>query len=580
MRMVILAALVSVVALEAPARAIDPKLVDKVDKAIGKGVAFLRGTQQENGSWAHPNKMGATALAGLALLECGVDRHDKAVAAAAKFTREAAPACDHTYSIATAILFLDRLGDPADDHLIEALGTRLLAGQNNYGGWSYTCPAVDKDEVRKLTTVVRETRELVASPKLPGELGRCAARNLARPIQAQLARINRDGIAQPGFGDNSNTQFATLALWAARRHDVPVESALARLDNRYRLTQNRDGGWGYRVKEISRDRRPGDKRPINILGESDASTPTMTCAGLLGLAAVHGGVVELSGTSLIDADPRLRAGLFALNKSVGEPGGGLPAGHDEKRLYYYLWSLERVCVTLDLETLDKKDWYAWGAKLLLDKQQDDGDWRGEFAQGEADTCFALLFLKRANLARDLTALIGGGVRKLRAGGVGSPALPLRPKDDVLLGKKLGGEPDWLARMLVGAEEPQRIDLLRQLEEGKGAEYTYALAAAIGRLEGGAKAQARKALARRLKRMDADTLREYLQDEEPEVRSAAAQAVALKPLKDCIPDLIPLLRDPDEAVVREARQALLKLSMQDLGPDTDAWQEWWKRHKKD
>src|SRR5205823_1652974 len=32
--------------------------------------------------------------------------------------------------------------------------------------------------------------------------------------------------AKVGSGDHSNTQFALLALWAARRHDVPCEYSL------------------------------------------------------------------------------------------------------------------------------------------------------------------------------------------------------------------------------------------------------------------------------------------------------------------------------------------------------------------
>jgi hypothetical protein len=510
------------------------------------------------------------------------------VAAAAEFTRQAAGTCDHTYSIATAILFLDRLGDPDDEALIEALGARLLAGQNNFGGWSYTCPAVAEDEVRKLTTTVRETRELVAGLKLPKELRRCAAGNLHPKIQAQLERINHDGIAQPGFGDNSNTQFATLAVWAARRHGLPVENALARLDARYRLTQNRDGGWGYTVKEISR--RPRGKRRINALGESDPSTPTMVCAGVLGLAAVHGCVAELNGTVLIERDARVGAGLFALSKSVGEPGGGLPAGQDEKRLYYYLWSLERVCVTLDLETLDKKDWHAWGAELLLARQQADGSWRAEFAEGGVDTSFALLFLKRANLARDLTSLIRAGAPEavLRARGV----VPTRPEDDLQLGKELappgsppnGPEPagDALRRdgEVEEAAEAQLKAMLRRLEEGKGPAYTSALAELIARLQGGPKSQAREALVRRLAWMRAMTLREFLKDEDSEIRRAAALAAVKKGLKELIPDLIPLLRDPEREVIEAAHGALKELSMQELGPDADAWQSWWKRQKKD
>src|SRR5262249_17897857 len=42
--------------------------------------------------------------------------------------------------------------------------------------------------------------------------------------------------------DHSNTQFACLACWIARRHGVPSEKALLALDKHYRLKQDSDGG--------------------------------------------------------------------------------------------------------------------------------------------------------------------------------------------------------------------------------------------------------------------------------------------------------------------------------------------------
>ena len=71
-------------------------------------------------------------------------------------------------------------------------------------------------------------------------------------VAAQIENINRrgPGAAQGGRDghgdDNSNTQFATLALWVARRHGLPVDHALARIDSRFRHSQGADGGWGYR----------------------------------------------------------------------------------------------------------------------------------------------------------------------------------------------------------------------------------------------------------------------------------------------------------------------------------------------
>ena len=52
-----------------------------------------------------------------------------------------------------------------------------------------------------------------------------------------------------GRDDNSINQFATLALWAARRHDVKTDAILLAVEGRYRQNQNKDGSWGYVARD-------------------------------------------------------------------------------------------------------------------------------------------------------------------------------------------------------------------------------------------------------------------------------------------------------------------------------------------
>jgi hypothetical protein len=55
----------------------------------------------------------------------------------------------------------------------------------------------------------------------------------------------------------------------------------------------------------------------------------------------------------------------------------------------------------DLKTIGGKDWYAWGAQIIVNHQSADGSWtQGPYYS--ASTSFALLFLKRSNLVQDLT----------------------------------------------------------------------------------------------------------------------------------------------------------------------------------
>ena len=188
-----------------------------------------------------------------------------------------------------------------------------------------------------------------------------------------------------GRDDNSNSQFAMMALWAARRHGVPMSRTIALVDQRF-LTSQRKNGWSYRY-------------------ERGNPTPSMTCVGLIGLAmghASHRNVVK----KVLQINPRqpkkdlaIQWGLHTVGKHIGEPG--------DKRMQnlYYLWSLERVAMLYSLKTIDKKDWYHWASDILVANQHPEGSWNGggyPGANSTLDTCFALLILRRANLVEDLT----------------------------------------------------------------------------------------------------------------------------------------------------------------------------------
>ncbi len=68
------------------------------------------------------------------------------------------------------------------------------------------------------------------------------------------------------------------------------------------------------------------------------------------------------------------------------------------RYLYYLYTMERLGMLGGVDYIDKYDWYMEGADQLLKLQQDNGMWytKTEIEPGDIyDTCYALLFLKRA-----------------------------------------------------------------------------------------------------------------------------------------------------------------------------------------
>jgi hypothetical protein len=113
----------------------------------------------------------------------------------------------------------------------------------------------------------------------------------------------------------------------------------------------------------------------------------------------------------------------------------------------------------------------------------------------------------------------------------------------------------LSDQLVQARGERQQELLARLRDGDGEQHTAALARAIPHLSGDVRDQARAALTGRLTRLSASDLRGRLQDEDPEVRRAAARACALARHKDLLPDLRSLLKDADAAVAGAARAAL-------------------------
>ncbi|MCI0378796.1 MAG: hypothetical protein L0215_14405 [Gemmataceae bacterium] len=388
-----------------------------IQGAVERGVVFLKKRLLEDNDYFYRSDMqrgnasyGAAALAGLTLLECGVPADDPAVQKAVQVLRNAANDIHATYTLSTAILFLDRLHQeqrkiPASDvKLLETFAYRLLAGQDKTGFWGYGQP-VSPEEAEQARATLQS----------------------GQPVAKDLWYINL-----------SNSQFSALALWAARKHGVPVKPALKKVNQAAREKQTKDGTWHY-----------------------DLNLPmhhSSVCAGLIFLALERGiedqpvrkgpnvrvtAASTTANTPIPFDDPAIAKALDYLGKLVGktkflstdkrayrqeashtmqeyyrttETGRGKPPvvswtpdfafhgtifGADSWGDLYFLWSIERVAMIYELKKIGGKDWYAWGSGIIVAHQKQDGSWEDRFP-GVPDTCFALLFLKRANLFKDLT----------------------------------------------------------------------------------------------------------------------------------------------------------------------------------
>jgi hypothetical protein len=308
---------------------------EKIQRAIEKARDWLLREQEANGTWecamrTEDTRVGATALVMLALANAGVEVEHPAMRKSLEWLRRQSP--DETYSVSLQTMVLAMLAPDTDRPILERNvkwleGTQVPQGPAA-GSWSY-------------------------------------------------------GKAK-GTGDNSNSQFALLALHEADRAGVRVSPAAWKLAHQYWVScANGDGSWGYTI------------------GNSGGSG-SMTCAGIASVwitsehigspdAQARGETVACCGGG---SSPKvLERGLDWLGKRftvLENPGGG------QTWHFYYLYGLERVGRFTARRFIGQADWYLEGAKMFV-KTQDA--FTGAFRGGRIEdpvvaTSFALLFLAK------------------------------------------------------------------------------------------------------------------------------------------------------------------------------------------
>lgn len=590
----------------------------QIDDAIKRGTTALKAKYSQRNAGPAPlmpdtgNGIGPSCMAALAMMEGGVPSNDPAMKTVTEQIRNASYTQSRTYQVSLCLIFLDRLGDPADEPMIQILGLRLLAGQKPSGGWGYDC--ISNEQVGNLQWLksIKPIKQ-GATPELCPE-----AKQYAQSLTG-------GGRAGGPTDDNSNTQFAVIAAWLARKHGVRDDNAMDLIERRFMSTQNPvNFNWPY-------------------AGTGEGS-PAMYCAGLIGMSTALARREERKAKAEAKKEPKQDpaappkkvsddpffnpapkpnaepkkekrtfderdrvvanafAGLGQILAQSAQAGGGaliLQEGKHGHNDLYFMWSLERTCVIYGKEKVGGVDWYEAGAHSLVMKQGADGTWPSDGYGPEVSTAFAVLFLCRSNLARDLSGKVQKETATEMRAGAGPAGTEVRPGEAGTASNTPeipglpgvgGSDAAVLASSLVRSTEKDWAAVLKKLRESRGGNYTLALVNAANRLEGDRLKQTRDALAERLTRMTADTLRSMAKSEEPELRRAALLAMAMKDEKKHIPDLIEAVSDDEEIVVRAARAGLRSLTDQDFGPPKDAnvgektlakdaWKQWWEKQKK-
>jgi hypothetical protein len=325
---------------DAPLRGVDDELVNQVKKGIDKGVAYFRAKQAKDGSWesfvfGHVAgfKGGTTALAVLALLNCGLKHDDPAVA--------------------KGLDYLRALGTP-DKTYVVALQTLALAEARQ---------KKDLPQIAKNAEWLQKTALLDKNGRLKG---------WSYPL---------DGF--PG-GDNSNTQYALLGLYAAKTAGVEIPAAFwEKILTFYTRTQVGDG-WGY------------------VTGTE--ATFTMTVGGACGLIIAAMGLDKSQQGLDERTGVAANCGAYPENDALAKGLNWVATRFnlDEgKSMFYNYYGIERLGRLSGRRFIGRYDWYRQGCTNLVRFQAGDGSFpypdRGQGIDGGnaiVTSAFALLFLSK------------------------------------------------------------------------------------------------------------------------------------------------------------------------------------------
>ncbi len=343
----------------------------KVDTAVEKGSGYLRKAFSDRNRVAnHPlsGKFDMDELVLYTLLHAGVDPKDGTVAALVG--RLTSRDIERTYNAALCAMALEAYDSKSYQWRIAQCAQHLVDNQAANGQWSYGMKI-------KLPSNV---------PTGPPSGGSTPGSTKSLPS----IKIRKGEAKGPATGDNSNSQYAALGLRAAAKAGITVPADVIALAAKWwEEGQRGDGSWGYNDEGMT----------------GDAGYGAMTAGGAASL-------IILKDLEKKDGSK----GNAPVKKALDWMGANLdytrnPSYHNAWMWqFYWIYAVERAADLAGVDKVGSHAWYPEGAQYLIDNQKADGSWNGLSSDGKesvggviADTCFAILFLRRATKAKPRVA---------------------------------------------------------------------------------------------------------------------------------------------------------------------------------
>lgn len=323
----------------------------EIEKSIQKGLAWLKSTPPKSGEPS--SRMDDTnELVFYTLLYGGVSAGDPVMEDYLKRLVDREP--DRVYNVAVGAMALAKLDRVGYQWKLVQDAQYLLDNQCENGQWAYGVPVELDPKVGGGWVPLKGTPYGTRYPPnyRPGP-------SKSTSSGRRIAVLQRSRVTK--VGDNSNAQYAALGLRACAEADIVLDPRCLQDALRWwESDQNKDGSWGY-----SR-------------GEDDAGRATMTAGGV-GSLVIFRWLLHKTWAN----EPHIVKGMEWMDATVK---GRLPKWHA-----YYLYGQERVGMLYGTDRIGSREWYDEGAEWFIEHQAANGSW----SRNIPDTCFAILFLRRA-----------------------------------------------------------------------------------------------------------------------------------------------------------------------------------------